>query len=207
MWKTLFGKKKTSAEVEKIKAQAESGDHKIYPILKPGDWAGMQAGAINQTLVGNDENPEVVVGFGYDTPENFVFLTHQHLEKIDGDQILKEAYENLELYDTEFEFSEALNNQVLTSSGLDFSSEKILSPSHMQKAHDLLKADELLVSIPRRRCMMVVSKNAEKELLNTFVGLHHNAWEDDSFGNAPIANMLFVVQQGNIVGTIPMDNA
>lgn len=205
MWKTLFGKKKTNKEVEKIKEQSESGNHKIFPILKPGDWVGIQAGAIKQTIIGDEQNPKVVVGFGYDTPENFVFLTHQHLEKMDGNQILKEAYDNLENYDSEFEYSKALDNKVLTSSGLDFSSEKILSQNHMLKAHKMLNADELLVTIPRRRCMMVVSKNSEKELLNTFVGLHQNAWEDDSYGNAPIANMLFVIKDGNIVGTLPLD--
>lgn len=206
MWKTLFGKKKSNQELEQIKAQTESGKHKIYPILKPGNWVGIKAGAIKQTLVGDEQNPQVVIGFGYDTPENFVFLTHQHLEKMDANQILKEAYQNLEDYKTEFEFSKSLNNKVLTSSGLDFSSERILSKTHMLKAHEMLNADEILVTIPRRRCMMVVARDSEKELLNTFVGLHQNAWQDDSYGNAPIANMLFVLKEGNIIGTFPLDN-
>ncbi|MBL3658269.1 hypothetical protein [Fulvivirga sediminis] len=205
MWKTLFGPKKSSEEVEKMKEQAESGNYKIYPILKPGDWVGIQAGAIKQTLVGDEQNPEVVIGFGYDTPENFVFLTHKDLEQRDPNQILKEAYQNLDDYHTEFEYSQALDNKVLTSSGLDFSSERILSKEHMLKAHQMLNADEILVTIPRRRCMMVVARNSEQELLNTFVGLHQNAWEDDSYGNAPIANMLFVLQEGEIVGTIPLN--
>lgn len=205
MWKTLFGKKKSNEEIEKIKEESESGKHKIYPILKPGDWAGIKAGAIKQTLVGNEQNPKVVIGFGYDTPENFVFLTNQHLEKMDSNQILKEAYQNLEDYKTEFEYSKTLENKVLTSSGLDFSSERILSKNHMLKAHKMLNSEEILVTIPRRRCMMVVAKNSEKKLLNTFIGLHQNAWQDDSFGNAPIANMLFVMKDGNIVGTFPLD--
>ena len=205
MWKTLFGKKKSSEEIEKIKEESENGNHKIYPILKPGDWVGIKAGAIKQTLVGDEQNPQVVIGFGYDTPENFVFLTQQHLEKMDANQILNEAYQNLEDYKTEFEYSKALDNKVLTSSGLDFSSERILSKNHMLKAHQMLNADEILVTIPRRRCMMVVAKNSEKELLNTFVGLHQNAWQDDSYGNAPIANMLFVLKCGDIVGTFPLD--
>lgn len=205
MWKTLFGKRKSNKEIEKIKEESESGKHRIYPILKPGDWVGIKAGAIKQTLIGDEQNPKVVIGFGYDTPENFIFLTHQHLEKMDANQILKEAYQNLEDYNTEFEYSKALENKVLTSSGLDFSSERILSKNHMLKAHNMLNADEILVTIPRRRCMMVVSKNSEKKLLNTFIGLHQNAWQDDSYGNAPIANMLFVLKDGNIVGTFPLD--
>ncbi len=205
MWKTLFGKKKSDAETEKIIEQTESGKHKIYPILKPGSWPGIKVGAIRQTLVGDEQNPQVVVAFGYDTPENFVFLTNEHLEKMDVNQILQEAYQNLEDYHTEFEYSDALENKVLTSSGLDFSSERILSENHMVKAHNMLNADEILVSIPRRSCMMVVAKSAEKKLLDTFIELHHNAWQDDSYGNAPIANMLFVLKEGKIVGAVPLE--
>lgn len=206
MWKTLFGKKKSDDEIEKIKEQVESGEHKIYPILKPGDWVGIQAGAIKQTLVGDQQHPQVVIGFGYDTPENFVFLTQKDLEKMDAKQILQEAYQNLEDYSTDFEYSQVFENQVLTSSGLDFSSERILSKQHMLKAHEMLNSDELLVSIPRRRCMMVVSKQAAKEVVNGFVALHLDAWKDDSYGNAPIANMLFVLIKGDIAGTIPLEN-
>ncbi len=205
MWKRLFGKKKSNEEIDKIKDKTESKKHKIYPILKPGDWVGIKAGAIKQTLVGDEENPQVVIGFGYDTAENFVFLTHLDLKKIDANQILKEAYQNLEDYKTDFEYVDILDNKVLTSSGLDFSSERILSRNHMLKAHKMLNADEILVTIPRRRCMMVIAKNADEELLDIFIGLHQDAWEDDSYGNAPIANMLFLLEDGNIVGTFSLD--
>ncbi|WP_282116039.1 hypothetical protein [Cellulophaga baltica] len=203
---TISGKEKTNEEIEKIVEQTESGLHKIYPILKPGDWIGLKAGAIKSTLIGDEENPKVVIGFGYDTPDNFVFLTHKHLETMDANKVLQEAFQNLENYDTEFEYSETLENKVLTSSGLDFSSERILSPNHMLKAHQMLNSEELLVTIPRRTCMMVISRDAGEKLLSSFVHLHQQAWEDDSYGNAPIANMLFVIKEGNIAGTIPLDN-
>ncbi|MEZ5056331.1 MAG: hypothetical protein R2879_04765 [Saprospiraceae bacterium] len=61
---------------------------------------------------------------------------------MDANQILKEAYQNLEDYKTEFEYSKALDNKVLTSSGLDFSSERILSKNHMLKAHEMLNTDD-----------------------------------------------------------------
>ncbi|ADV50450.1 hypothetical protein I2486_15725 [Cellulophaga sp. E16_2] len=202
---TISGSKNTNEEIEKIVKQTESGQHKIYPILKPGDWVGLKAGAIKSTLIGDEDSPKVVVGFGYDTPDNFIFLTHKHLETLDANKVLEEAFQNLEDYVTEFKFSEALENKVLTSSGLDFSSERILSPNHMLKAHQMLNSEELLVTIPRRTCMMVISRDAGEKLLSSFVHLHQNAWEDDSYGNAPIANMLFVIKEGSIVGTIPLD--
>lgn len=208
IFKRVFGKgdaetdKRVESDIQKI----ESGQvYKIYPILKPGDWVGIKAGALKQTLLGTQENPELVVAFGYDAPSNFVFLMPDDLEGRDPNQILKEAYDNLEKIESCFDVSDKLNKQVLTASGNDFSSEKILCKSHMLKAHELLNAKELFVSITRRRCMMVISKHADKELLNTFINLHKHAWEDESYGNAPILNALFVVIDGQIDGVIPFD--
>ena len=202
MSKTIYGKEKTTEEIAQIVAQTEASDKKIFPILKPASWVGLKAGALNSELIGATENNdlEVVIGYGIDTPDNFVFLTQDHLKTMDADQIAKEAFENLENYATEFEFSVALQNKALTSSGNDFLSERILSKNHMMKAQQMLEADELLVSIPRRSCMMVISKDADEELLNTFIFLHKHTWNDDSYGNAPIANILFLVKDGVIVG-------
>ncbi len=208
VFKTVFGKvnpksdKRIEDEVEKIKAGQAT---KIYPILKPGDWIGIKAGAIKQTILGTQENPELVVAFGYDTPSNFVFLTPKDLDGKDPKAILKEAYDNLERIDQEFEISSTLKGRVLLASGNDFSSEKILCKTHMMKAHELLKADELFVSIPRRRCMMITSRKEDKNLLNTFVVLHKNAWQDDSYGNAPIIDALFVIKNGEIDGIVPLN--
>jgi hypothetical protein len=203
----IFGKEDKEADkrIEREVEQIKSEINKIYPILKPGDWVGIKAGALKQTLLGTQEAPELVVGFGYDAPTNFVFLMPSDIEGKDPNQMLKDAFANLEQVKSDFEISETLNRRVLTASGQDFSSEKILCRSHMLKAHELLQSKELLVSIPRRRCMMVTSRQADKELLNTFVALHKNAWEDDSYGNAPILNALFVVIDGQIDGVIPLD--
>ena len=207
LFKRVFGggdkesDKKVEQEIDRIK----SGEiHKIYPILKPGDWVGLRAGCVRQTLFGNPEAPKLVVGFGYDAPDNFIFLTHDDLETKDPNAILAEAYENLENYPSEFETTETPNGQILTASGKDFSAEKILCASHMLKAHELLKTNELLVSIPRRRCMMVISKQAGQELQDTFHHLHNVTWNDDSYGNAPILNALYVVVNGQIDGLIPL---
>ncbi|MDR3226331.1 MAG: hypothetical protein LBT56_01490 [Prevotellaceae bacterium] len=204
-FKRIMGKgnaesdKRTNQEIEQIK----SGEIKmIYPILKSGDWIGINAGCIRQTLFGTQEHPELVVTFGYDAPTNFIFLNN--LEGKDIQKVINEAYDNLENYHQDFEISKSLNNKVLLASGQDFSSEKILCKSHMMKAHKLLKSKELFVSIPRRRCMMITSRQADKKLLNTFLYLHNDVWKDDSYGNAPIINALFVVIDGVIDGLVSL---
>ncbi|HEX7905140.1 MAG TPA: hypothetical protein VF487_14815 [Chitinophagaceae bacterium] len=205
--KKIFGKpNKADESVEKEIEQIKSGEiNKVYPILKPGNWIGIKAGCLKQTLLGTPENPELVVGFGYDAPNNFVFIRHADMEGKDPNILLKDAYENLENFKQDFEMSTSMDGKVLLASGQDFSSEKILCKSHMMRAHELLKSDELFVSIPRRRCMMITSRQADKELLNIFLALHKNAWEDESYGNAPIINVLFVVKDGEIEGIVPLD--
>lgn len=126
------------------------------------------------------------------------------LEGKDPNQILCEAYQNLAEAPSNFEISEKLDGKVLTASGHDFSAEKILNKEHMLKAHELLQAEELLVSIPRRRCMMITSKAVDEQTLNIFAALHDNAWKDDSYGNPPIIDGLFVVINGAINGFIPL---
>ena len=204
MSKVIHGKEKSQEELEKIIEQTKQSDQKIYPILKPGHWVGLKAGALNSNLINSENGPKVVIGYGIDTPDNFVFLTKKHLETMDGQQITRQAFQNLENYETIFEYSETFDNKVVTSSGNDFSSERILSVSHMLKAHEMLQADELLVSLARRTCMMAISRDADQELLNKFVYLHEYTWNDDSFGNAEISDILFIVKEGRITGHIPL---
>ncbi|HGS5218713.1 TPA: hypothetical protein ACMDUP_004461 [Vibrio parahaemolyticus] len=176
-----------------------------FPILKPGDWVGIVHGAVRQTLIGEPEKPDLVIGFGMDTPENFVFLMHSDEDKLDIQNVVNNAYSNLESMDVVFTPSPALDNKVLTASGNPFSSEAILSKKHMLKAHEILNATQILVSIPRRTGLMAVSRDAPTEILNKFIYLHSHAWNDASYGNAPIANVLFVLEEGDIVGIIPID--
>jgi hypothetical protein len=206
--KKIFGSgsKEQSAVLEQELEQVKKGEfNKIYPILKPGDWVGIKAGALTKTIVGEKENPKVVIGYGYDTPNNFIFLTYQDLEKKPVQEILQESQDNIDNFQSQFEVSKKLEGYVLTASGSDFSSEKILCKAFMLEAHKLLKADEIIVSIPRRRCMMITSKNAPKEILDMFVLLHQDAWVDESYGNAPIANMFFVLRNGEMENIIPLD--
>jgi hypothetical protein len=204
--KRIFGKGNAESDktVENAIEQIKAGEiTKIYPILKPGDWVGIQAGALKQTLLGTQESPRLVVAFGYDTPSNFVFLMPPDLEGKDPDQVLQNAYQNLE--DVSIAFEPVMDGRIVTASGHDFSSEKILCADHLQKAHELLQSDALLVSVPRRRCLMATAHQAGDQVLDAFLAIHNKVWEDDLYGNAPILNALFVIENGKIKGVIPLD--
>lgn len=179
----------------------------IYPILKPGNWEGIRAGVLHQVLIGSPEAPELVLAFGYSTDKEFVFLTEEEVKGQDVNQLINNAHDNLFQLPSQFEEVkiEQFGGVVLTASGSDFASEKILAKDHLVEAQNLLKAKEILVSIPRRTTMMIVDKNAKKEVLDLFMNLHDHTWNDDSYGNAPIFNAIFVVVDGNINGVIDMN--
>jgi len=193
---------------EKLKKEIEEvrSEKAYFPILKQGDWIGLKHGAVRQTMIGDSANPYLVIAFGIDTPENFVFLMQTDSTRFDLQSVVNNAYENLDNMEVEFDLSETLDNYVATASGRSFSSEAILSKKHMMQAHEVLDAKELYVSIPRRTGLMVISKDAPKEIMNKFLYLHSYAWNDDSYGNAPIVKDLFIVEDGTVVGSILLDS-
>ena len=205
--KRIFGQDNpvTDKQIESDVEQIKSGQiSKIYPILKPGDWVGLKTGAVRQLRFGTEEEPILVVAFGYNAPNNFVFLTYKDLEKLNPEEVRIAAYENIDNYHQEFEISNKYNGRILFASGQDFSSEKILCKEHMLKAHKLLNSEELYVSIPRRRCMMIMSTKESDELLQVFATLHKKAWLDNSYGNAPILDAFFRIREGEIFDMIPL---
>ena len=186
--------KKFEEDLHKIQSREIE---KVFPIIKPGNWIGIKAGALRQTLIGEKENPKLVVGFGYDAPNNFVFLNHldyQDREKLES--MVEKAYSNLHSY--EVTLNVVVPNKVITIDGQDFCSEKILDTTFMKALQDKMGGDNLVVSIPRRRCMMVTNSFEEEGICNQFLSIHNKTWNDESYGNPQILNSLFVVKNGEI---------
>jgi hypothetical protein len=203
--KKIFGthskeqQQKVEKDVERIQGASKP---LVYPIFKPGNWVGIKYGSVFVPFVGQPEQPDVVIAYGYDAADNFVFYTKDMLKGKSELELRAEAHANLENYPVKLE--KAVNGQVLCTDAKDFSAEKVLSAAFMRQAHTLLGADELLVSIPRRRCLMIVNRKASGEVLGKFIYLHNHTWNDDSHGNAPITDLLFVVQGGEIKGMVEL---
>ena len=173
---------------------------KYHPDQNAGNTSAQaKFSEINQAyeIIGDKENPKLVVGFGYDAPNNFVFLNYsdyqerEKLEKMVGD-----AYNNL--YNFEVTFNEVVPGKVIIIDGKDFCSEKILDVKFMKALQEKMGGEKLVVSIPRRRCMMVTNSFEEQGIFEQFMSVHKSTWENDSYGNAQIMNSLFVVKNGEI---------
>ena len=158
---------------------------------------------IHHVLVGDDnDNPVVVVAFGYDTADNIIFQSDEALSDEQIEKKMDEAYANLDALPAAFSVIESASGKILNASGEAYSSEYMLSKKLMMDAHRLLGTDELLVSVPRRTCMMTIPKSANRELVAKFLSMHLEAYDDDSYGNAPITDLIFVVINGEVDGSI-----
>lgn len=51
---------------EKLKKEIDENisESSYFPVLKPGDWVGIAHGSVHQTLLGEPDKPELVIGFG-----------------------------------------------------------------------------------------------------------------------------------------------
>ncbi len=177
----------------------------LYPVLKPGDWIGIRAGAVRQTLFGSTEKPQLVIALGYGEPSDLAFVMPADLEGKDANALWQDAYRNLESYPQDFEWSPEYEGKILSASGQGFSSEKILCINHMMKAHELLNSNELFVSIPRRSFMLITSRHADENLLNHFLGLHNHTWRNRQDKNQYLLNALVVVIDGQIDGFLSLE--
>jgi hypothetical protein len=204
-FKRIFGigKDNDSKRIEEVFSKINSGElNKIYPLFKPGNWVGIKYGVVKQVLLGTEENPELVIGYGYNGEKDFVFITHDMLQGKTLQDVYKESMDNIRAFDAPMK--EVEPGKVIICDEGEFCSEKILHKAFMQEIQTRLNAKELLVSIPRRGNMMVISRQAEQDILSTFIHVHTKTWTEEST-NAPITDTLFVVVDGNINGTIRLN--
>lgn len=167
----------------------------IYPLLKPHDWPHQRLVAHRKLM--DDPAGVPIVAFGFDTGDNYQFVPANQCD--DVDKLYQEALANLAKLDYPWETGESNGLAFVTSSGKEFSAERLLDPAAMQEAHRLLGADRIIVAAPRRTCLMAVR---DGPALTTFVKLVMYTYHDDSYGHAPISPAMFVLEGGVIVGVM-----
>ncbi len=200
MFNWLKKKMNGNPDEEQIQAcsdelQAQGENPPIMPILKPDDWRAREFVAC-ESFSGIEEPAIPVVAYCHDTSENFVFLTISDLKTQSLDDMREEAMVNIQSVDVQWT---SISEHMLTGSGHDFSAEKILCREFLRQAQDILKADKIIVAVPRRTVIYAVNANAPQEQIERFRYLCHHTYLDDSFGNAPITQSRFHFVDGGLV--------
>ncbi|MFT5713191.1 MAG: hypothetical protein ACI9DQ_001603, partial [Glaciecola sp.] len=166
----------------------------LYPILKQYNW-NAKGHVIYQNYLGIDENPVPLIAYGYDTPENYVFLTKEEsvTKKVKttvvGISALNDrALVNLCARDVSFQ---NIGPHALTASGDRYSAEMILCDNFLAKAQVLLGTDNILVAIPRRTVIYIAKKEMTEKEKKQFYMLVSYTYQDDSFNYAQITDLIF----------------
>jgi len=184
------------AEIDKSKVP-------VYPMIKRADWKGIDL-VRSQPFLNIGEKPELAIIFAQDAGNCFVYITESDLLLPDVAENFKNCQKNIEAYPHEIVLAASLDNRVFTASGEDHSAEKVLSPAFLAEACLALNTDRLIISIPRRRCMMVTSYYEDFQLLESFFRLHFVAWEEEDYGNEQISDMVFLANSNNIEYAVPL---
>lgn len=163
----------------------------LYPILKHYSW-NAKSHVIYQNYLGIDESPVPLIAYGYDTPENYVFLTKKSMtinESVAGMTALNDmAVANLCAQEASFQ---NIGPHALTASGDSYSAEMILCDNFLAKAQALLGTDNILVAIPRRTVIYIAKKAMTEQEKKRFYMLVSYTYQDDSFNHAQITDLIF----------------
>jgi uncharacterized protein YtpQ (UPF0354 family) len=166
----------------------------IYPLLKPHDWPHQQMVAHKRL---SDTAPEVpIVAFGFDTGDNYQFVPANSVDDIEA--LYREALGNLAALDCRWELGGSGGLRFATSSGNEFSAERLLDKQAMVECQRLLEAERIIVAAPRRTCLFATRDGLPDEQLNIFVQMVLHTYHDDSYGHAAISPAMFVIEAGVI---------
>lgn len=198
LFKKLFGKSEPTPQ-----SSFEKDKVPVYPMLKDARWQGIPH-AVHYPFVKNGDKPELAIVFPQDAGDRFEYITPTDLQDESIKKNFENWQENIDQYPFEIEVSERLKNRVIFASGQDHSAEKILSPAFLAEACRVLNTDKLIISTPRRRCLMITSYHEDFLMLETFFHLHFIAYREDNYGNEVITEMVFVANNNKIEYAVPL---
>ncbi|MFV0526889.1 MAG: hypothetical protein ACK5RL_20600 [Acidimicrobiales bacterium] len=195
----------------------------IYPVLRPAAWLADNPDAAAHVWLGTTDRPLVLVTYahlgddgalrvldadgppsGGPQPEGERPRPDGGADLRPGEDVVRAAFANLDAYETAFEAVDADGGRMLVSAGRALAAERVLSQAHMLAAHELLDAEEVLVSIPRRGAVLACSIDCSDQVRRSMMHLHTEAWAQARSESDRITGELVVFEQGVKTGRMPI---
>lgn len=199
-FKLVEGQSGSELQDEKELNEILSGNGgKIYPVLRNGEWTGIQNGALYKPLIGTLENPKIVIAIAHDMPNNLIYVPYtpgSHFDDLNA--MYDEAQKNLEEIKVSYEVTKHKGHFKVDASGHEFSSEFLLHKPFLDELHKILKSDEILVAVPRRGYFKAISSNTVKDIYNTFIDEYESAFDNDEIEKPQITHGVFVIKDSVI---------
>lgn len=128
---------------------------------------------------------------------SYLVLDTRNMAQETYEAIRKSADENLAHEPAFFSFVEDSDGKILIGHGADLACEMIMCSAHMRKAHEMLKAERILVSIARRGLMLVTAHSDDEEARQTFLDMHWGVWKGwKAPDHEVITDDVFVLRNG-----------
>ncbi len=181
-----------------------TGGYMLLPVLKPATWDGLRNGARVHLWIGTPTEPVVVVAYGRqrgDGGDELDYVSASHPDA-DSDDLVREAFNNLEYYHTDFEVVEANGGRMLVSAGWPFAAERALCQSHMLLAHEKLDAEQIVVSITRRGSLLACAHDGNDAVRHSMSTLHSESYADAVTTGEEIFGNLILVRDGCKTGIL-----
>lgn len=199
LFKKLFGKSEAAPAVVSI----EKDKVAIYPMIKDARWQGTPH-AVHYPFVKVGETLDLAIVFAQDAGNSFQYITPAELENEAIKANFEKWKQNIDNYPFEIEASEKLKGRIIFASGEDHSSEKILSATFLAEACKVLNTDKLIISAPRRRCLMLTSYHETFPMLENFFFFHFEAFREEDYGNELITEMVFIADANRVQYAVPL---
>ena len=179
----------------------------LLPVLKPAGWEGLAEGARAHVWLGTPDEPLVLVAYAWaEGDSELTYVTSGNDPFADRDQLVREAFDNLERYHTTFELVESGEGRMLVSAGRPFAAERVLCQSPMLAAHDKLDAAEILVSISRRGAILACAMDCPSQVRQAMIAIHTENWNGAQTDPDRITGELIVVEDGSKTGRMPISD-
>ncbi|MGW4242184.1 TY-Chap domain-containing protein [Nocardia sp. NPDC004722] len=173
----------------------------VYPLLKPADWPRQEF--VPHAKIGTLEE-QIVIAYARDAGASYEIITKGSPEAADSEALHRRALRNLAALHYEWETGATPELAFAVCPGKEFSAEQLLDPGAMRRVHRLLRSEEIIVAVPRRTCIYAfprsVLDNPESTL--AMMKIVYYTFADDSYGNAQISALMFVLRDGEPIGFV-----
>ena len=176
----------------------------LLPVLRRSDWPGLAAGMAARPWAGTADAPSLMVAYAEHRDGRLDFIAEA------DDAVHTQALTNLERIPSTFEVIETGGDRVLISVGSPVVSDRLMLTSHMVGAHNLLRADELVVSVARQGSVVVADLNGSPAVRQALLDAHQQSMaeadtESPSGASQRLLDDLLIIRKGEPDGILPVD--
>jgi hypothetical protein len=176
----------------------------VLPLLKDAGWSNHEF-TLCRKLTDLPAPRVPWLAFGYDHPHTFEFVVRETVLKERQDtpgnvlaETERQALDHLRAYPAVWEQHTFGEMTLLVASSSFYAAEHVLLADFMQQAHDLLKAEYLMVGIPTRGMMFACSALDQKEIVGRFSAVVSARYHRGE--TAQITPTVFVMEKGVLKG-------